>query len=256
MFGIIIVLIMIGLGAGTLGSMIGVGGGLFMTPALTFMGFTPAQIASTSLIAVTSTSVSSTIEYSRQKRIDYRIGLKIAALAIPGAIIGAFLTSKISIEYFKIYFAIVLMLIGLYIAYKNSIIKEKPNKKLKLTIPFHILLYIGSFVAGIISSLFGIGGGIIFVPMMIILLRMAMLRAGPTSQLTLLITSLTGMSTHVILGHPDYIDGISLAVGAFIGGQIGARLSPCVKESILQKLLSITLIGVGIKLLFDFINRK
>ena len=74
--------------------MIGVGGGILMTPALTFMGLTPANIVSTSLIAVASTSASSTVEYSKQKRIDYKLGLKMATLSIPGAIIGAFLSVK------------------------------------------------------------------------------------------------------------------------------------------------------------------
>ena len=91
---------------------------------------------------------------------------------------------------------------------------------------------------------------------MILVLRMAMLRAGPTSQLTLLISSTAGMLTHIVLGHPDYIHGAYLAIGAFVGGQIGARLSHRVEESILQKLLSIILIGAAIKLLFDFMNKK
>ena len=85
---------------------------------------------------------------------------------------------------------------------------------------------------------------------------MEMFVSGPTSQLTLLITSIAGVFTHAILGHPDYIHGILLAVGAFIGGQIGARLSRYVKENILQNLLSITLIGVAVKLLFDFMDKK
>ena len=245
---------MIGIGAGAVGSMTGVGGGLLMTPALTFMGFTPAHAASTSLIAVSSTSASSTIEYSKQKRIDYAVGLKMAALSIPGAIIGALLSNEISIENFKAYFAIILIVTGIYITYKNSIIKEK-SEELK-SAPFDFLFYPGSFAAGVISSLFGIGGGIIFVPLMILVLRMAMLRAGPTSQLTLLISSIAGVSTHVILGHPDYIHGAYLAIGAFVGGQIGARLSRHVEESILQKLLSIILVGAAIKLLFDFMNKK
>ena len=250
-----VILVIIGLGAGTIGSMIGIGGGILMTPALTFMGLTPANIASTSLIAVASTSASSTVEYSKQKRIDYKLGLKMATLSIPGAIIGAFLSSEISLEYFKAYFAIILIFTGLYIIYRNSVLKVKPDTKPKSTF-FYLLFFVGSFTAGIISSLFGIGGGIIFVPMMVILLRMTMLISGPTSQLTLLITSFAGVFTHVILGHPDYNHAISLAVGAFIGGQIGARLSRYVKENILQNLLSITLIGVAVKLLFDFMNKK
>ena len=124
---------MIGIGAGAIGSMTGVGGGILMTPALTFMGFTPAHVASTSLIAVSSTSASSTIEYSKQKRIDYAIGLEMAALSIPGAITGALLSNEISIENFKAYFAIILIVTGLYITYKNSITKEKSAKDSKST---------------------------------------------------------------------------------------------------------------------------
>ena len=254
MLEISIILILIGVGAGAVGSMTGVGGGLLMTPALTFMGFTPAHVASTSLIAVSSTSASSTIEYSKQKRIDYAVALKMAALSIPGAIIGALLSNEISIENFKAYFAIILIVTGVYITYKNSIIKEK-SEELK-SASFDFLFYPGSFAAGIISSLFGIGGGIIFVPLMTLVLRMPMHRAGPTSQLTLLISSTAGVLTHVILGHPDYIHGAYLAIGAFVGGQMGARLSRHIEESILQKLLSIILIGAAIKLLFDFMNKK
>jgi uncharacterized membrane protein YfcA len=234
--------------------MTGIGGGLLMTPALTFMGFTPAHVASTSLIAVSSTSASSTIEYSKQKRIDYAVGLKMAALSIPGAIIGALLANEISIENFKAYFAIILVLTAIYITYKNSIIKEKSEEFVSAS--FDFLFYPGSFAAGIISSLFGIGGGIIFVPLMLLVLRITLFRAGPTSQLTLLISSTAGVLTHVILGHPDYIHGAYLAIGAFVGGQIGARLSRHIEESILQKLLSIILIGAAIKLLIDFMNKK
>ena len=245
----------IGAGAGAVGSITGVGGGVLITPALTFIGFTSSQAASTSLIAVTSTSASSTIAYSKQKRIDYAIVLKMVALSIPGAITGALLSNEVSNENFKAYFAIILIVTGLYIAYKNSIVKEQSPKASKST-ALDLLFYAGSFAAGIVSSLFGIGGGIIFVPLMILLLRMTMLRAGPTSQLILLISSTVGVLTHAILGHPDYVHGSFLAIGAFVGGQVGARLSHRIEESILKKLLSIILIGAAIKLLFDFMNKK
>jgi uncharacterized membrane protein YfcA len=251
---IIIILIIIGLAAGAIGSLIGIGGGIIIGPALAFMGFSPSHIASTSLIAVTSTSASSTIVYSKQKTIDYATGLKISTSSIPGGIAGAFLSSEISLEYFKVYFAIILMLIGVYIVYKNSIIKEKTSGNSK-SIYFYILFYSGTFSAGIISSLFGVGGGIIFVPMMVIILRMKMLKASPTSQLILLMTSLAGMFTHVILGHPDYNQSIALVVGSFIGAQIGSRLLPYAKESILQKLLFISLLAVAAKLIFDSVYK-
>jgi len=249
-----IILLAVGVVAGTFGSMVGVGGGILMVPVLTVLGLEPSQIASTSLIAVTSTGISSTIEYSRQKRIDYLVGLKIAALAIPGAILGAFLSSYVPFEHFKVYFAVILIFTGLYILYRKSILKERPSKTDSKLL--QLLFYTGSFTAGIISSLFGIGGGIIFVPSMVIILGVSMFRAGPNSQLALLITSIVGVFSHSLLGHTNYIYGILLAIGSLTGGFIGARVSQYVREDILQILLSMSLIGVAVKLLIDFINNK
>ena len=95
-----------------------------MVPALTFLNLSPTQAASTSLIAVMSTSVSSTIEYARQKRIDYALGLAMAACAIPGGVLGAVLSEYLLEDTFKLYFGILLILTGLYILYKNSVLKD------------------------------------------------------------------------------------------------------------------------------------
>ena len=246
----IVILIAVGLGAGTLGSMLGVGGGIIMVPALTFLGLPPAQTASTSLIAVASTSVSSTIEYSRQKRIDYRLGLEMAAFAIPGAVLGAFLSDYLSAESFKLYFGILLMLTGIYVLYKNSILKDSAAKKRSTTL--RAAIFAAAFGAGIISSLFGVGGGIIFMPAMLLVLGLAMQRAAATSQLMLMVTSIAGVITHAFLFHPDYLHALALSAGAFAGAQIGARVSRTAKEVLLQKLLGLVLIAVATKLIIDW----
>lgn len=252
MFDVVVFLIIVGLGAGTLGSIIGIGGGIIITPVLALMGFSPAHIASTSLMAVASSSTSSTIAYSRQARIDYSIGLKMVIFSIPGSIVGAFISNTISLEFFKISFAILLMLTGIYILFKNSLLKKKSDDQSKSAFSL-FLCYTGTFIAGIISSLFGVGGGIIFVPIMVLIFQMTMAKAAPTSQLILFITSLVGTFTYILLSKPDYLNALFLAGGAFIGGQIGATLSNYLKEKILQKLLSIFLIAVAIKLILDVI---
>ena len=81
----IVVMVVIGTFAGIIGAMVGVGGGIIVSPALTFMGLLPAQIASTSLIPVSFTSLSSTVAYSRQHKIKYGLGVRMALFAIPGA---------------------------------------------------------------------------------------------------------------------------------------------------------------------------
>ena len=247
-------LITIGLGAGILGSMLGVGGGIIMVPALTFLNLPPTQAASTSLIAVMSTSISSTIEYSRQKRIDYALGLEMAACAIPGGVLGAIASEYLPEDTFKLYFGILLILTGLYILYKNYVLKDHRAKRRSL--PLQVAVFAASFGAGVISSLFGVGGGIVFVPSMLLVLGLTMYRAAPTSQLTLMMTAIAGVFTHSVLGHPDYLQAVVLSSGAFVGAQIGARLSRMTKDMLLQRLLAIVLLAVAITLILDGLSLR
>ena len=245
-------MVIIGFGSGVIGSLIGVGGGIFMTPVLTYMGFSPAVIASSSLIAILATSISSTLTYIRKKYINYSLGLKLALPAIPGSIIGGFFSNFISLEHFKIYFAILLISVGLYIFFKNKIIKKTLDRTPKLL--FYLILISGTFCAGVISSLFGIGGGIIFVPILVIMYKMKMINVSPTAQFTLLITTITGLLTHIILEHPDYSYGIALAFGAFFGAQVGSRSIHLISENILSKILSFSLISIAINFIIDYIK--
>jgi uncharacterized protein len=248
----VLILIAVGLAAGTLGSMLGVGGGIIMVPALTFLNVPPTQAASTSLVAVTSTSVSSTLEYSRQKRIDYRLSLEMAACAIPGGILGAFLSDYLPQESFKMYFGTLLILTGIYILYRNLILRRGAVKKPSVTL--RAFVFVAAFCSGVISSLFGVGGGIIFVPAMVLALGLTMHRAAATSQLTLLMTSLSGVFTHSFLGHPDYLQAVALSAGAFVGAQLGARISGMAEEILLQRLLGLMLVAVAITFIFDGLN--
>lgn len=252
MIEVFIILVIIGFGSGILGSLIGVGGGIVMTPVLTYMGFSPAVIASSSLIAVFATSISSTITYIRKKYINYWLGLQLALPAIPGSIIGGFFSNFISLEYFKIYFAILLTVVGLYIFFKNKIINKTLDRTPKPL--FYLILISGTFGAGVISSFFGIGGGIIFVPILVIIYKMKMINASPTAQFTLLVSTITGLLTHIILEHPDYSYGIALAFGAFFGAQLGSRSIHLVNENILSKIFSFSLMMIAINLVIDYIK--
>jgi hypothetical protein len=240
-------LIPLGFAAGILGSMIGLGGGIIVVPVLTFLGFSPTLAASNSLFAAFSNAVASTFSYSRQKRIEYSLGLKLGLLSIPGTILGAYVSSDVAPAIFKILFGLVLVSSAIYIFLRKKIeTKEKTLSKQM------IVFAIGaSFFAGIISSFFGIGGGTVFVPLMVVGMGMTMKKAAPTSQFILLFASLSGIIVHSILGHPDFMQAGLLALGAFIGGLVGARLSLDIKERYLQFLVSSIIILTAIKLFID-----
>ena len=240
-------LIPLGFAAGVLGSMIGLGGGVIIVPVLTFLGFPPTAAASNSLFAALSNAVASTISYSRQKRIEYSLGLKLGLLSVPGTIFGAILSTDVAPDIFKILFGLVLVASAAYI-----FLRKKFESKEKSISKQMIVFAIGaSFFAGIISAFFGIGGGTIFVPLMVVGIGMAMKRAAPTSQLILLFASLSGVITHSLLGHPDFLQAGFLAIGSFIGGMVGARLSLDIKERYLQILISAVILIAAAKLFFD-----
>ena len=240
-------LIPLGFAAGILGSMIGLGGGVIVVPVLTFLGFSPTAAASNSLFAALSNAVASTISYSKQKRIEYSIGWKLGLLSVPGTILGAIISTDAAPHIFKVLFGLVLVSSAVYIFLRGRI--KSGDTKLS---PLMVVFAVGaSFFAGIISSFFGIGGGIIFVPLMVVGMGMAMKRAAPTSQMILLFASLSGVITHSLLGHPDFLQAGFLAIGSFIGGLVGAKLSIQIKERYLQILVSVVLLIAAVKLFFD-----
>lgn len=243
-------LIPLGFAAGILGSMIGLGGGIIVVPVLTFFGFPPTLSASNSLFAAFSNAVSSTLSYSRQKRVDYSLGLKLGLLTIPGTMLGAYVSSDVAPEIFKILFGLILVLSAVYIFVRKRI----ETKEKTINIKIMIFAIGASFFAGIISSFFGIGGGILFVPLMVVGMGMSMKKAAPTSQFILLFASFSGVVVHSLLGHPDFIQGGLLACGSFIGGLVGARLSLEIRERYLQILVSVIIAAAAIKLFFDSIT--
>ena len=243
-------LIPLGFAAGVLGSMIGLGGGIIIVPILTFFGFSPTLAASNSLFAAFSNAVASTISYSRQKRIDYSLGVKLGLLTIPGTVLGAYISSDVASDVFKILFGFVLFASAAYIFLRKKI--EGRDKTFSKQM---IVFAVGaSFFAGIISAFFGIGGGIIFVPLMIVGMGMAMKKAAPTSQLILLFASFSGVIVHTILGHSDFLQAGLLSVGSFAGGLVGARLSVDIHERFLRILVSVVVVVAAIKMFFDSLS--
>lgn len=240
-------LLLLGFAAGVLGSMIGLGGGIVVVPVLTFFGFSPALAASNSLFAAFSNAVASSVSYAKQNRIEYSIGLKFGLLAIPGTILGAFISHDITSSLFKILFGIVLIVSSVYIFSRRKIEPKERN----LSKQIMILATGASFFAGIISSLFGIGGGIVFVPLMVIVVGLSMKIAAPTSQFILLFVSASGMAVHALLGHPDFYQALLLAIGAFGGGLVGSRVSLAMEEKKLRILVTIVMVAAAIKLFID-----
>ncbi len=240
-------LLPLGFVAGVIGSMIGLGGGFIVVPILTFFGYSPTLAASDSLFAAFSNSIASTASYARQKRIVYSLGLKLAMISIPGTILGAYISDGVSPPVFKILFAMVLVSSGVYIYLRRKMESKEHNLSKQLM----VFVTGASFFAGIISSFFGIGGGSVFVPLMVVAIGLSMKLAAPTSQFILMFAAASGMIMHSILGHPNYYEAGMLSIGAFAGGLVGSKLSTRVNERKLRLGVTLVLGTSAAKLVID-----
>ncbi len=243
--------------AGLIGSMVGIGGGVINAPYLSYLNYIPSQISSTSLIAVFFTSISSSFQYIRKGLTDKKIAVILAVSSIPGTFIGVYISNYFTLSEFRFYFALILIATSLYLLFRSKILgREKRipylSDKHQYLEPRRLsILVIFSLLAGTLSSSFGIGGGIIFVPCLIIILGLNMKTASATSQFALMFTSLAGLTLFVIEGKPDYFMGFILSVGSIIGGTIGSMLTSRMKSTMLLKIFSILLLVVSLKLIYD-----
>jgi hypothetical protein len=251
-----------------LATRIGAGGGLVLVPALLLLypDARPETITSISLAVVFFNALSGSLSYARMARIDYKSGLLLAAATVPGAILGALSTDYIPRQLFNSVFGLFMIGTSLLLLFNQT--KEKKTAENKRNSHFirkivekdgtvHVFSYnlrLGIWMSvfiGYISSLLGIGGGVIHVPALIRILNFPVLIATATSQFILAIMALTGTIVHIASG--SFSQGvnrtITLAIGVIIGAQVGARLSSHVNSKWIMRGLAVSLAFVGIRIL-------
>lgn len=253
-----LLLVSLGLAIGVVGTLIGAGGGFILMPILLVLypHENPELLTSTSLAVVFFNALSGSIAYARMKRIDYKSGLLFSAASIPGAILGAITTEYIPRILFNVIFGVVMILASGFLMLKPERRGEK-NEGLggsSVNVPMNYSKPVGSglsVVVGFLSSVLGIGGGIIHVPALIHILQFPVHAATATSHFILAIMSFTGTAVHIASGafaHGVY-QTVSLASGALVGAQVGARLSNRVHGKWIVRGLAIALAILGIRLL-------
>jgi len=222
----------IGLVAGMMGGLVGVGGGVFMVPLMTeLLKVRQHQAHGTSLVAIVFTGAIGAVAYGLQKSVDIVAAILLAATSILTAQLGAKWTAVLPEWKLKRYF-------GAFLFFVASLMLLKPYLP-----TFHLgpflwgkvisLLVTGAFT-GFLSGMMGVGGGLIMVPVMVLLLGLNQHTAQGTSLLVMVPTGIAGAWTHWKLGHIvlDIVPG--LIVGVLIGTSLGAELAHSLPENQLR----------------------
>jgi hypothetical protein len=249
-------LLLFGVIVGLLGTLIGAGGGFLMMPVflIFYKERDPAVLTAISLAVICANAVSGSIAYAKMKRIDYRAGLFFALAATPGAIAGAIATKYISIETFNAMFAVILIAVAGYLFISADGQVKNGRADAKTIGPYNMKLgMLISTAVGFLSSILGIGGGIIHVPMMVYLLQFPVHFATATSHFTLAIMTFVGTVVHIAQGDlkGEWFLVVPLAVGVIAGAQAGAKLSQRIKSVQIIKFLAISLMLVGIRVIYQ-----
>lgn len=261
------VLLLIGIVSAVFGSIVGLGGGVITVPVLVLIGpgllgepITSQTAVGTSLAVLIFTALSATWTYRKQGKVDFRSGWLFFATSGVSAMAGAQLTNAIDQGPFQLAFGLFMFLMfGLMVARE----KMKPlavDWKIKRTFTdgaghtydygynIGLALVIGCGV-GLVSGLFGIGGGSLFVPLMVLLFRFPPHVATATSMFVILLSSVLGSAVHVGHGNVDWLLFAALAPGALIGGRVGAVIASRLSGRQLLWLLRATLLAMAVYLI-------
>jgi uncharacterized membrane protein YfcA len=250
---------LIALLAGAFGSVLGIGGGLFIIPSLNlFLGVQLKTAIAASIVAVIATSLGGGHVYVRTRVADIRLGLILALATAPSAVVGAILATHVNARVLAAVFAVVLA-VSAYrmLASARSGVSSTPQANTHA--PSHLRFRTGyrepstgevipytvsrvpmgvaaSTVAGLVSGMLGVGGGIVQVPVMNLLMGVPIKVATTTSTYIIGITAMAG--AFVYYNHrPSLVDpalAVPVTIGVFIGASIGSRVLGRVSQRALR----------------------
>lgn len=241
----LILLFILMFGVAIVFSMLGLGGGVLYTPIQVWAGTGFHEAVATTLFLICVTSLSASLVFRKANKIDWPLVLVLETSTVIGGFLGGRWSGDFTGETLSMCFAAVvagaacLMIrplkpraghepkTGLF-WWERRLDDQAYSVNLALALPI-------SFLAGLICGLVGVGGGIIKIPMMVLLFGVPMDIAVGSSALMIGITAAGGFSGHVFSGHWDWRTSLVLGIAVFAGGQIGSRIAVGLEKAKLKR---------------------
>ena len=240
--GSIAVLVGGGIVAGVVAGLLGIGGGTLVVPLLVATGVEGLQATATSNLAIFLTATWGSVRNWKAGALRLR---NVLALGIPAAIagqVGVFIASDLIPEYVLLAGFALLLLLNVYLISINkqaisqattAEMSESPSGATSTATPqpsaksnTAIARWGTGGVAGLTAGLFGVGGGVIMVPLQILLLNERIKLAIQTSLGAIVLTSLFNTLGHAVRGNVIWQAGLAVGLGGLVGAQLGTRFLP------------------------------
>jgi uncharacterized membrane protein YfcA len=246
---------LVSIGAGGFGSMVGIGGGLVIVPVLSVaLGYDVKTAIAASLIGVIATSLSASPRYIKSGIADRRLGLLLLVAAALGGLAGGLTAGLLDGRVLSLLFALLLSVVALRMSWQvrhpavrpatdedgddSGFVSSyvEPTSGETVAYRAHRILpgTAVSFIAGNVSGLLGVGGGVINVPTMNVLMHVPIRVATTTSTYMLAATAAASATVYTMSGQVDPLLAAPVALGVIIGARLGARLSMRLSQDTLR----------------------
>jgi uncharacterized protein len=239
-----LLLIALGAGAGVLGALLGVGGGVILVPALIFLVHEPFHAAvGTSLVCVVATSVAGSAVHFRRRAVDPETALRLQAFAAAGAVAAALGAPYVPVQGLFVAFA-ALMAAAAWQVWPTPGVAPRV-----VTEPHGPLAKAISGGAGLIGGLLGVGGGIVFVPLLHGLAGLDFHRAAATSIYLIGLTAGSGAVVYLVRGDVDLPVVAPTMLGVLLGAVVASKAARRVSAAWLKGGFAILLLYVAARML-------
>lgn len=240
--------ILVGLVAGFLSGLFGVGGGILMVPAMVIVLHVGQRLAhGTSLAAVLPIALSSLIGYMIEGKVDWPVAGLLSIGAVGGAVLGTHFLHLLPQRTVGWAFALLLIATAFRLVFDSSDAGGRPE----LTILTAIGLVVAGFLTGILAGLLGVGGGVIMVPAMVVLFSIPAVVAKGTSLAVIMPTAVMGTWRNRTKGNVDIRLAIVLGVSGVVSAYLASMIAVGLSETTSNRLFAGLLLVVTIRMMWQ-----
>jgi uncharacterized membrane protein YfcA len=227
------------------GAVVGAGGGFIFIPAASLLGLPPQQLIPSSLSMVLANAVSASLQRYRSGGLNVSKTAVLGVAALPLAVLGSLIGSGLSLPHFKAGFGLFLLTTSVFVlTVREGLLKPRAETRF-----YRVLLTV--IAAGFFSTLFGIGGGVLMVPALILTAGLEVHRAVATSQLVTFFTAATGVASYLAQGHFYPLLYTLAGVMGLAGGYVGSGIEMRMESEKLGRFVFTVFAIVGIYMLFS-----
>lgn len=214
-----------GLFSGILAGLLGIGGGTVLVPILLAMNYTPLQAVATSSLAIVITSISGSIQNWRMGFLDFKRVVYLGLPALVTSQVGVYLAQILPGRVLLVAFGL-LLLINVYLVELRKQLSQRSLTEPETHWNPVLARTLTGGLAGLLAGLFGVGGGVIMVPLQILLLGEPIKLAIQTSLGVIVLTAIAATTGHAVSGNVLWIPGLLLGLGGLLGVQMSTRTLP------------------------------